>query len=196
MGRLNRPARPGYDYRSPGQTNANDLVPNLREDVIASQTADMRRIGRAFSTDETPAQTEARRNSPRGNLSTRDAAGRSMIRSGIRAGGADIALGLGMLAGDKLNKRYGISDKMVEAASRNSPREQAVERMLKDEDDISIGRRVDAQIASEKAAKRDEPEPEYRGGPSPSYKKGGKVNSASKRADGIASRGKTRGKMV
>ena len=28
------------------------------------------------------------------------------------------------------------------------------------------------------------------------YKKGGKVSSASKRADGIASRGKTRGKMV
>jgi hypothetical protein len=196
MGRLNRPAQAGYDYRSPGQTNANDLVPNLREDVIASQTADMRRIGRAFSTDETPAQTEARRNSPRGNLSTRDAAGRAMVRSGVRGAAVDLALKGGLYLGDKLNKRYGISDKISDAASRNSPREQAVERMLKDEDDISIGRRVDAQIASEKAAKRDEPEPEYRGGPSPSYKKGGKVNSASKRADGIASRGKTRGKMV
>jgi hypothetical protein len=196
MGRLNRPARPGYDYRSPGQTNANDLMPNLREDVMASQGADMRRIGRAFSTDETPAQTEARRNSPRGNLSTRDAAGRAMVRSGVRGAAVDLALKGGVYLGDKLNKRYGISDKLVDSASRNSPREQAVERMLRDEDDISIGRRVDAQIASEKAAKRDEPEPEYRGGPSPSYKKGGKVNSASKRADGIASRGKTRGKMV
>jgi hypothetical protein len=193
MGRLNRPAQPGYEYRSPGQTNANDLIPNLREDVIASQRADNERMRRAFTTDETPAQTEARRNSPRGNLSTRDAGGRSIIRSGIRAGGADIALGLGMLAGDKLNKRYGISDKIVDAASRNSPREQAVERMLKDEDDISIGRRVDAQIAAEKAAKKDEPEPEYRGGP-PAYKKGGKV-TASRRADGIAQRGKTRGKI-
>jgi hypothetical protein len=171
-------------------------MPNLREDVMASQGADMRRIGRAFSTDETPAQTEARRNSPRGNLSTRDAAGRAMVRSGVRGAAVDLALKGGVYLGDKLNKRYGISDKLVDSASRNSPREQAVERMLRDEDDISIGRRVDAQIASEKAAKRDEPEPEYRGGPSPSYKKGGKVNSASKRADGIASRGKTRGKMV
>jgi len=195
MGRLNRPAKPGYDYRSPGQTNANDLVPNLREDVIASQKADMRRIGKAFSTDETPAQTESRRNSSRGNLSTRDAGGRSMIRSGFRAGGADIALGLGMLAGNELNNRYGISDKIVDAASRNSPRERAVERMLKDEDDISIGRRVDAQIAAEKAAKMDETEPEYRGGPSPAYKKGGKV-SASSRGDGIAKRGKTKGRFV
>ena len=33
-------------------------------------------------------------------------------------------------------------------------------------------------------------------GGSPDYKKGGKVSSASKRADGIAQRGKTRGKMV
>ena len=31
---------------------------------------------------------------------------------------------------------------------------------------------------------------------SPSYKKGGKVSSASKRADGIAQRGKTKGRMV
>jgi hypothetical protein len=118
-----------------------------------------------------------------------------MIRSGFRQGAAELALEGGMWLGDKLNKRYGISDKIVDAMSRNSPREQAVERMLKDEDDISIGRRVDAQIAAEKAAKRDEPEPEYRGGPPPSYKKGGKV-SASSRADGIAKRGKTRGKMV
>ena len=30
----------------------------------------------------------------------------------------------------------------------------------------------------------------------PAFKKGGKVNSASKRGDGIAQRGKTRGRMV
>jgi len=36
----------------------------------------------------------------------------------------------------------------------------------------------------------------FAGATSPDYKKGGKVSSASKRADGCAKRGKTRGKMV
>lgn len=37
MGRLNKPEIPGYRYRSAGQTNAKDLMPNLREDVVAAK---------------------------------------------------------------------------------------------------------------------------------------------------------------
>jgi hypothetical protein len=46
-------------------------------------------------------------------------------------------------------------------------------------------RAADADIASESYGKGDK-----------SYKRGGKVNSASSRADGIASKGKTKGRMV
>jgi hypothetical protein len=51
MGRLNKPAKEGYSYRSPNQTNAQDLTPNLMEDVIASQNADSDRIVRSNNDD-------------------------------------------------------------------------------------------------------------------------------------------------
>jgi hypothetical protein len=56
MGRLNKPAIPGYRYRSPGQTNARDRMPNLLEDVIESQGADTERIRRGLDTAETRPQ--------------------------------------------------------------------------------------------------------------------------------------------
>ena len=62
---------------------------------------------------------------------------------------------------------------------RNAIRERGVER------------------ESEKAYNRVMPNPEMRkGGKVKAYAKGGSVSSASKRADGIAQRGKTRGTMV
>ena len=62
---------------------------------------------------------------------------------------------------------------------RNAIRERGVER------------------ESEKAYNRVMPNPEMRkGGKVKGYAKGGSVSSASKRADGIAQRGKTRGTMV
>ena len=53
--------------------------------------------------------------------------------------------------------------------------------LKKDEEEEK--RRMEEQAAAEQAAAQ-------------GMKKGGKVSSASKRADGIASRGKTRGRMV
>ena len=44
MGRLNKPKKEGYTYRSPNQTNAKDLTPNPKEDVVASNEADLERI--------------------------------------------------------------------------------------------------------------------------------------------------------
>jgi hypothetical protein len=112
MGRLNRPARPGYDYRSPNQTNAQDLTPNLLEDVIASQNSDLDRIVR--SNNESPAQTDSRRRSPLGNVSQRDAAGRAMLRSMGRAGLAGNVLGASTRLGRYIDEETGAGKKIVD----------------------------------------------------------------------------------
>ena len=76
MGRLNKPAIEGYKYRSPNQTNAKDLTPNLREDVIASQKADTERISRGLDTSETR---------PQNRKQVQEAGGRAISRSTGRA---------------------------------------------------------------------------------------------------------------
>ena len=56
---------------------------------------------------------------------------------------------------------------------------------------------LDTKTTSKKEASEDEPDKQS--APEDdrnAYKKGGKVSSASKRADGIAKRGKTKGRMV
>ena len=85
MGRLNKPAKEGYIYRSPGQTNAKDIMPNLREDVMASQSADSDRIKRGLDTSETRPQNRAQ---------VQNAAGRAITRTAGRAGLAGLALSL------------------------------------------------------------------------------------------------------
>ena len=67
------------------------------------------------------------------------------------------------------------------------------------------GKKYTTEMASDKKAKKEEPEmfissqPDVEDtdeGRTTTFKKGGMVGSASKRADGCAQRGKTRGKMV
>lgn len=204
MGRLNQPAKPGYSYRSPGQTNSRDLTPNLEEDVIASQSADAERIRRGLATNESPAQTQARRNSPHGNISQRDAAGRAILRSAGRAGLTGAALEAGYGAGRYMDEKTGAGKKLVEetglgkAVERVAKPKDKVElseyakRRIAEEDTDRIGREVDADIAEKKAYSGKDQEERYRGD---GYKSGGKV-SASKRGDGIAQKGKTRGRMI
>ena len=82
MGRLNKPEIPGYKYRSPGQTNAKDLMPNLREDVLESQKADVERICRGLDTTKTRPQNRGQ---------GQEAGGRATTRTGGRAGLAGLA---------------------------------------------------------------------------------------------------------
>lgn len=200
MGRLNQPAREGYTYRSPGQTNARDLTPNLQEDVVASQRADNERMRRGLSTNESPAQTESRRNSPHGNISQRDAAGRAMLRLGSRAGLAGTALGAGYRLGRALDEETGIGKKIVDksglgkmAEKMAKPKEKVeltedAKQRIDDEDMARMMREVRAKIASERAQQKDQEAFDE----GKVYKRGGSVSS---RADGIAQRGKTRGKV-
>lgn len=205
MGRLNRPAQPGYRYRSPGQTNARDLTPNLGEDVIASQRADAERIRKGLSTDESPAQTRARRNAPQGNISQKDAAGKAILRSASRAGLAGSALQAGYEAGRALDEETGVGKKLVEetglgrAAERMARPKERVElsedakRRLNEEEIDRLTRETKAEVEAERAKRKDQEDFDE----GKAYKRGGRVavSKASSRGDGIAKRGKTRGMM-
>ena len=205
MGRLNRPAQPGYQYRSPGQTNANDLMPNLFEDYPASQRADNERMRRGFSTNESPAQTESRRNSPHGNISQKDAAGRALLRTTGRTGLQGAALEAGYRLGRKWDEETGIGKKLVEdtglgkMAERMAKPSEKVElsdyskQKLNEEEVDDLTRKTKAEVNAERASKKDQEKFDEE----KVYKRGGRVSvsKASSRGDGIAQRGKTRGKM-
>ena len=163
-------------------------IPGNRGDVVEDVAEDLRRSRRGRNVDTSELRGGARE-------AVREAGQRATTRNLGRLGAVGAALQGGYEVGSEINKRTGLSDKIVDAMSHNTERERAIKKMLRadEESDASIMRKVDAEIAAKKAAKGDEPEPEYRGGPA-AYKKGGMT--ASKRADGIAQRGKTRCKMV
>jgi len=108
MGRLNKPEIPGYRYRSPGQTNANDLTPNLYEDVVASQRADADRIKRGLDTADTRPQNRTR---------SQEAGGRAILRSVGRAGLANAALQGGYDLGRDIDERTGLGKSLVNKSS-------------------------------------------------------------------------------
>ena len=78
LGRLNKPAKSGYKYRSPNQTNAEDLTPNLMEDVGASQRADFDRFKKGITNDS---------KNPANRKRSQDAAKRAASRTLGRASG-------------------------------------------------------------------------------------------------------------
>lgn len=100
----------------------------------------------------------------------------------------DAAQGAGLeeLASRSFKKRY-------PGQSRPLPSDSASEdnKKRQDEEALNIAKRIakglasPGGIAAEEAARRMKP-----------YAKGGKVSSASKRADGCAIKGKTRGRMI
>jgi hypothetical protein len=205
MGRLNKPSREGYTYRSPGQTNAKDATPNLREDVIASQSADNERIKRGLNADA------ARANNRR---TQQEAGGRAITRTGGRAGLAALAAQAGYAVGKKLDEETGVGKKLIDKTVGPS-----IDRAVASKDRVTLSPEAKARIeageleekASVKPMKRtmDSASPEGKMRPGRNeeiddetresaggYKRGGKVNSASRRGDGIAQRGKTRGKYL
>lgn len=173
MGRLNQPAKPGYTYRSPGQTNARDLTPNLGEDVIASQRADDERMRKGLNSD-------AKRDYNR--RLQQEAGGRAMLRTTGRAGLTSMALEGGYQAGRALDKKTGAGKKLVEetglgrmAEKVAKPKEKVelseyAKRRRDEEETDRTMREVDADIAEKKAYSGKDKEEKYRGD---DYKKGG-----------------------
>ena len=197
MGRLNRPAKPNYPYRSPNQTNAEDLTPNLLEDVGASQAADMRRVGRGLS------PTAA---SPANRLRQQEAGGRATLRSLGRAG----LLGAAAEAGreiDRRNPEVGeAAEKIIEGSGVGSLMrrgavppgrveftDEAEQEFINR--DVERGMRIAREKSDEEREERRvkiDRERALRTGAKEGYASGGFV----RKADGIAQRGKTKGRFV
>ena len=188
LGRLNKPAIEGYKYRSPNQTNAQDYTPNLKEDAGKSVKADAERIKKGLD----PSTNETQR--------TKDAAGRATTRMASRAGLAGLAYTAGEEVGKKLDKEFpelgkkivdksGVGpaiDKVVNMRDKVELSKSAKERLSEDKDEgPSRGPRI-----SENESTREMLDMLGKA----SMKKGGKVKSASARADGCCIRGKTRAK--
>ena len=191
MGRLNRPAQEGYTYRSPGQTNARDLTPNLREDVVASQRADAERIRRGLN------PTAAREYN---RLMQQEAGGRAMTRTGGRAGLAGLALETGYGLGRAIDEKTGVGKKIVEKSGLGD----VVDKVVNMRDKVKLSPRAKERSEEERlkemndesdASGPDKFQPRYSEGDF-GMKKGGKVSSASSRADGCCVKGKTKGRYL
>jgi hypothetical protein len=193
MGRLNRPAQEGYTYRSPGQTNARDLLPNLGEDVISSQRADAERISRGMN------PTAAREYN---RMLQQEAGGRAATRTAGRAGLAGLALDTGYELGRAIDEKTGIGKKIVDKSGLGD----VVDKVVNMRDKVELSPR-----AKEKAADSDDSDsgpdkfkPRYsegdfgmkKGGKVKKMASGGKVSSASSRADGCCVKGKTKGRYL
>ena len=176
MGRLNKPEIPGYKYRSPGQTNAKDLMPNLREDVHESQKADAERIRRGLDTAETR---------PKNRKQVQEAGGRAITRTGGRAGLAGLAGEVGYGLGREIDERTDVGKKMV----KGSEVLKSIADKMGDSDRVKLSKDSKERIAdmeNDEAMREVDAEKETK-----KYAKGGYVKSA----DGIAQRGKTKGRM-
>lgn len=205
MGRLNKPAKEGYTYRSPGQTNARDTTPNLREDVMASQSADIDRIKRGLDTSSTRPQNRSQ---------VQNAAGRAITRTGGRAGLAGAALEGGYELGKYIDEKTGAGKKMVDKSGLGD----LAEEIATPSEKVELSEESKARIArgdlDEKPKARAYKDSEGGGGGGRSepknrtlmenrepkdeaMKRGGVArSSSSKRADGIATKGFTKGKYL
>ena len=198
--KLNKPAKEGYTYRSPDQTNAKSYLPHPKENVMASQSADNARIERGLNA---PAERAYNR------LQQQEAGGRAITRTGARAGLAGAALEGGYELGKYIDEKTGLGKKMVDKsglgdlAEKMATPSEKVE--LSDESKARIARgdldekpkvKAPAYKDSEgggggRSEPRDTTLMENREPKEDNMKRGGRVH-ASKRADGIAQRGHTR----
>jgi hypothetical protein len=190
MGRLNRSAPKDAVVRfdSAGQTNARDLTPSLREDVARGAKQDAERIKKGMDTSETRPQNKAQ---------VQNAAGRAITRMASRAGLAGAALEGGYEVGRAIDEKTGLGKKMVEKSGLGDLAERAVNSRdkveLSKESKERIAKNEPVEATFRKSKDREEEPPEMATHYKPdNYKSGG---MASSRADGIAQRGKTRGKV-
>jgi hypothetical protein len=197
MPKLNKPAKEGFQYRSPEQTNAKSVLPHPKEDVMGSQRADIGRIRQGLSA---PGKTE------RGRAMQQEAGGRAIARTVGRAAAAGAAGLGGAEMGKRLRDRAdaekmrpdaemgssmgpSMGSDMEAPAPRPRPRPRPMPTPMPT-GSVREGR--NENIDDETRARAMESVGMKNGGMTKKYAKGGSVSS---RADGIAQRGKTRGKI-
>jgi hypothetical protein len=191
-----------------------DNVPKLNDDVVKSFKEDAAKAQKGRNVDSSKLTGGARE-------AVREAGARASNRNIGRGGMPAAALGIGYGIGRAIDEKTGVGKKMVEKSGVGDLIDKAINSRDKVELSKEAKERIDAGELEEKAApksrKRDtesaSPEGKMRPGRNEEiddetrenaggYKRGGKVKkmasggmTASKRADGIASRGKTKCKM-
>jgi len=134
LGRLNKPAQEGYRYRSPGQTNAKDVTPNLREDVVRSQAADAAKIRRGLDTTDI---------ANAGNRAKAQVAGaKALTRTASRALGAAGALQTGWDIGRAIDEKTGIGRKIVDKVADAMPSSREGVKLSKDSEERLANERI------------------------------------------------------
>lgn len=168
MGKLNKKAPEGMErFRGAGETSAKDLTPNPKELVLESAAGDIERTNKGMNPT---AKNEYNRRMQQ------EAGGRGVLRNAGRAGAVSLATQAGLTLGDEIEKRTGIGKKFVDESGLGSAVERAVRRS---HEGVKLTPEARERIMS---------------GETEGMKKGGMT--ASRRADGIAQRGKTRGMIV
>lgn len=152
------------------KSNFAGYIPSFEEDPEALRRAEARGAKRGFEKD-----VEGMRTKYEVMRQPKEASSKEMAR---RLGEADEA------AAELMQRRHRDYDSM-ETRERKNMRSAAESTQ-----GAGGGRgRVNAETVKQRGARENDVEQE-------SFSRGGKVGSASKRADGIAMRGKTRGRMV
>lgn len=172
-----------------------DRVPGMTDDVVKRSAEDIQKVRKGMNVDSSDLKGGARQ-------AVREAAGRAASRLAGRAGAAGAALEGGYALGRAIDERTGAGKAMVEksglgdAAERMVNRRDKVELTKEAQERIAKGELEESRKETAKRTRSEEPADEMATHYRP-YKKGGKVKpTASSRADGIAKRGKTRGRYV
>lgn len=177
-----------------------DRVPNLDEDVVKRTSEDVGKVKKRMNVESSGLKGGAKE-------SVKDAGSRAASRLGARAGLAGAALKGGYDLGREIDEKTGVGKKIVEAtvgkdidravAKRDKVEltEESKKRIargdLDKKADAASSRSMDPDLVRmfQRDTTRDDGLRDER-----EFRRGGKV-SASSRGDGIAKRGKTRGKV-
>ena len=154
--------------RSPGESNANRVLPSPREDIDKSQPKDFERIKKGLM----PSTKNGRDLAPEGSdkllrATQQEAGGRALLRSVSRAGAAQLAGELGYAAGREIDERTGLG----KAAVNKSNVGRAVSDALSKSDRVELSKASKerlADIENDEALRKVDSEKEYA--------KGGYVN--------------------
>jgi len=181
---LNQPARGDLPYRSPSQSHGFSLLAHPLENAVRSQRADIGRMARGVTT---PAASE------RGRAAQRAAGLRGLSRTGSRAAYLAAAGKGGYELGEIIDEKLTKAEKKKLAAAEADAK-ASKERADKEVDTSS----ADPDFVRGEQYGRGAPDGMKRGGKVKKMASGGmtsKASGASKRADGVAQRGKTKGRM-
>jgi len=175
-----------------------DNLPGLNDDVIERAKEDLAKAKKGRDVDSSNLKGGAKE-------SVREAGTRARNRNLGRMGAAQAAFSAGYEAGRELDERTGLGKKMVDKSGIGDLVDKAVNMRDKVKLSKEAQKRVDEGETDSEDTDTGKYEPRRtegdfgamkRGGAVKKMASGGMTSSASKRADGCATKGKTKGRFV